>query len=629
MTGGKHRFRYLVFVFTVMLALLVTRTTRAQQRIELSANVDSDTVEVGDTVTYSLHVLVHGGGSPSDPRPGAMPGFSLQGATSAPVHMRMNVNGALDEVNGLMTSWSLRAERVGTFSLGPAQITVGAAKHASTAVRIKIVERGKGRPRRGVRPPIDPFAPSPLDPFKSLFDFGDDQQRGEPIQPSADPKLAMENARAPVAFLHATIDKARVVVGEQVTLSVYLYEDPYARQGRPGDVHEPTATDFVKRSLLEDETRAVGVGTAMVGGKLWTVKLVRKNALFPLKTGHLMIEPMSMTLPQARVGLRASETLYVDVDEPPAVGRPEGYAIGDVGDMALQATVTPRSTPREGAVGVIIELRGTGNLPGQLALPVVPGIEWLEQATRDKLGPTQADRFGGTRTFSYVVRLHKEGALDLGEVRLPFYDAQKGAYGVARATIGIVNVSPGRARDAGVEEAEVVLGGMPKERRVLEGPHAAMFLSERPVYWGLLFGSPLACALALGAHGLFGRMRERRATSAPSPDRIAKERRAEAEAAVRGDDGKIAMGAVARAVEASVLARTGVNLRGAPSDTSKGELQEAGVSEDDAAQVISVMRACEDARFSPDAVAVTTARDTWERARGVLERLHGAAEKPA
>ena len=297
--------------------------------------------------------------------------------------------------------------------------------------------------------------------------------------------------------------------------------------------------------------------------------------------------------------------------------------MGDVGDMALQATVTPRAAPREGAVGITIELRGTGNLPSQLSLPVVPGVEWLEQGTNDKLGPTQNDRFGGTRTFSYVVRLHKDGALDLGEVRLPFYDAQKGSYAVARATLGIVNVSAGSARDAGIEEPEVVLGGMPKERRVLEAPRAQTYLSERPTYWAALFGCPLACALALGAHGLFGRMRERRASAVPSPDRVAKERRAEADAAVRGDDGKAAMGAVARSVEAAVLLKTGVNLRGAASDTSKGELEEAGVSEDDAAQVMSIMRACEDARFSPDAVAVTTARETWERARDVLERLSG------
>ena len=618
--------RLAVSALSLLVLLLVTRSARAQARVEISANVDNDTVEVGEIVTYSLQVLAHGGPSPSDPKPGSIPGFSQQNATSMPVHMRTNKNGVVDDINGLMTSWSLRADRAGTFSLGPGTVSVGGTRRSGAPVRVKVVERGKGPPRRGGRPAVDPFSGNSLDPFKALFDFGDDGRRSpEPAAPTADPKLALPEPRSPIAFLHATVDKSRVVVGEQVTLSVFLYEDPYSRQGRPGDVHEATATDFVKRSLIEDETLAVGVGNALVGGKVWTVKLVRKNALFPLKTGHLVIEPMSMTLPQARVGLRATETLAIDVTEPPVDGRPAGYAIGDVGDMSLQSNVAPRAIPRDGAIGVTIELRGTGNLPGQLALPVVPGVEWLEQQSRDRLGPLSQDRFGGSRTFSYVVRIHREGAVDLGEVKLPFYDAQKGTYAVAKATLGIVDVAAGPGRDAGVDEPEVVLASMPKERPTLEGTRATSYLSERPTYWAALFGSPLVCALALGAHGLLGRMREKRAAASPSLDHLAKKRRAEAENAVRGDDGKFAMGAVARAIEAVILAGTSVNLRGAPSETSKRELEESGVSEVDADEIATLMRACEDARFSPDGVRGETAKDTWERAKKVLDRVEGKA----
>lgn len=626
LAAGRALASLLVFVLT----LVVTRTAHAQ-RVEITANVDTDAVEVGDSLTYSQQVMVHGGLAPSDPKPGSLTGFSLQGVSSAPVHMRMSVNGSVDDVNGLMTSWTLRAEKAGTFTLGPSQITVGRGRRTGAAVRVRVLERGKGQPRmrgRGGRPTIDPFGGNPLDPFKGLFDFGDDDRAAEPAAPSADPTLGMDSPRAPVAFLHATVDKTRAVVGEQVTLNVYLYEDPYARQGRPGDVHEANANDFVKRSLLRDETRAVGLGTALVGGKLWNVKLVRRNALFPLKTGRLVIEPMSLTLSQARVGLRASETLYVDVTEPPVTGRPAGYAIGDVGDMSLQATVTPRVAPRDGAIGVTLELRGTGNLPSSLAVPSVPGVEWLEPQIRDELGALQNDRYGGTRTLSYVVRLHKEGAVDLGEVRLPYFNPDKNAYGVARATLGIVNVATGPARDAGADEPEEILAGMPKERRVLERPHAQTYLSERPSYWIALFGSPLACALVLGAHGFLGRYRERRAAASPSPDRIAKQRRAEADAACKGDDAKAAMGAIARSVEAEALVRTGVNLRGAASDTVKSELEEAGVESEKAEGIIGVLRACEDARFSPDGVDIATAREIWTRACDVVDGLPSDGRKP-
>lgn len=620
--------RALAFLTALLTVLLVAAQARAQQqRIELRSGVDPDTIEVGQTATYTVQVMVHGGGAPSGVVPGPTVGVTLVGAVgSAPMQMRSNVNGVTSETNGLTTSWQIRADKPGTFTLGPAQVTVSGTRRTVPAARLTVVPRGSGRgqPQRR-NAPVDPFAGSPfggstLDPFKGLFDFGDDDdRRREPAAPTADPKLSMDAARAPVAFLHATVDKTRAVVGEQVTLTVYLYEDPYARQGRPGDVHEPTANDFVKRSLLEDETHAIGVGTASVGGKPWNVKLVRKNALFPLKAGKLVIEPMSMTLPQARVGLRESERIAIDVTEPPLDGRPPGYAMGDVGDMALQATVAPRSVTRDGAIGVTLELRGTGNLPGQLALPVVLGVEWLEQQTHDKLGALEANKFGGTRTFSYVVRLHKEGAIDLGEVRLPYFDPERRAYATARATIGIVNVAPGAARDAGADEPEPVLAGMPKERRVLEGALATSYVTERPWFWLAMFGSPVGCALALGAQGLVRRARERRASHAPSPEKIARERRAEAELACKGDDGAAAMGAVARAVEAEVLASTEVNLRGAAGADGRRELEEAGASAEAARAVTDVLRACEDARFSPDGVSIDEARAAWERAKAALE----------
>ena len=82
---------------------------------------------------------------------------------------------------------------------------------------------------------------------------------------------------------------------------------------------------------------------------------------------------------------------------------------------------------------------------------------------------------------------------------------------------------------------------------------------------------------------------------------------------------------LARAIEAVVLAGTSVNLRGAPSETSKRELEESGVSEVDADEIATLMRACEDARFSPDGVHGETAKDTWERAKKVLDRVEGKA----
>ena len=84
------------------------------------------------------------------------------------------------------------------------------------------------------------------------------------------------------------------------------------------------------------------------------------------------------------------------------------------------------------------------------------------------------------------------------------------------------------------------------------------------------------------------------------------------------------MGAIARAIEADVLVRTQVNLRGAAGETAKTELADAGLSGEDADKVIAILRACEDARFSPDGIGIEAARETWKRATGVLDALPSA-----
>lgn len=592
------------------------------QKPDVRASADVSEVEIGDTLSYSLHATSETGEAPSRPDLGPHPGFTIVDRGSSPTHMVSIVNGRRSERHGLTTTWTLQATKIGPMQIGPSTIVVGGITTSAAPVRVTVVAKGKGtrKPPRA----RDPWGqPSPLDPWKSFFDW--DEPR-DPVGGVAatNHELALAEPRAPVAFLHARIDKTRAVVGEQVTLSVYLYEDPHARQGQPSDVHEANATDFVKRSLQQDETRAVGMGAAMVGGRPWTVKLVRRNALFPLKTGRLTIGPMSLALPQVRVGVRESETLAVDVTEPPVAGRPPGYQLGDVGDFALTTTVAPRAVTQEDAIGVTVELRGTGNIPQKLPLPEVRGVEWLETETKDQLGAVREDRFGGTRTFTYVVRLHEAGAIDLGEIRLPFFDPDAHAYGVARAGLGIVNVAKGTPKDAGIEIAPPPLPALPSARHTLEGAQPETFITERSWFWGGVLGAPLAAVLAVSFQGLGRRLRDRRANAAPSPKKLARDARARAEAAISETDGGAALAAVTSATEAEVLARTSVNVRGTSRDGAQRELEDAGVAPDIAREVLDVLASCEDARFSPSGVSVARAKELWSRARNAIDALGGS-----
>ncbi|HEY5242240.1 MAG TPA: BatD family protein, partial [Polyangiaceae bacterium] len=377
----------------VTAALLVTPVARAQSAPQMQAQADVDTVGVGDVVHLEL-TTQSGDGMPTDPQPGATPGFTVRGQSSSPSQTHISINGNRIDRFGLTVDWALQAQRVGTFSVGPPTVSVGGSRFAARPVTIHVVPAGQGPQRsqqQAQNPTPFPQGPgfSPFDPWRGLFPGADP---GAQPTVTTDPKLALDAPGGSFYFLHAVVDNASAVVGQQVTFSVYEYLDESAGASievDPADVHDPTAAEFVKHPLLRDDQEAILVGYASVAGRVWKVDLVRRWALFPLRAGDLVIGPMSVTLvrPRSAAGTkRATDAIHIHVSEPPAAGRPPGYALGDVGHFSLTAQVTPRDLEQGGAVGVHVELSGTGNVPAAIAPPARTGVEWLAPELHEQLG---------------------------------------------------------------------------------------------------------------------------------------------------------------------------------------------------------------------------------------------------
>jgi hypothetical protein len=382
----------------------------------------------------------------------------------------------------------------------------------------------------------------------------------------------------------------------------------------------------VKHPLQRDDQDAVLTGYGTVGGRTWMVKLIRRWALLPLKSGDLVIGPMRETMVRPRVVAgqpRTTEELHVHVSEPPVAGRPAGYSPGDVGRFTLTAQVQPRELEVGAAVGVHVELSGTGNLPGALTPGAREGIEWLSPEVHDDLGPAGHDLYGGKRSFDFVVRVKKAGNLDLGTLALPFWDPDQKRYETARAALGSVHVTaaPGAAPVA--EAAEPILPGLPAQRDTLQGtPARRGYADDTMLFWiGGVGAWPLAFGIA--AAGRVGARRVRRAWQGrrASPATDLKERVALAHAACGGKDAREADAAIARALQAATVAHAGVNVRAAVGGEVIDRLERAGVAREAASSVAELLRECETARFSPDATDVVAVRDRWIRAQGAIRGM--------
>jgi len=179
---------------------------------------------------------------------------------------------------------------------------------------------------------------------------------------------------------------------------------------------------------------------------------------------------------------------------------PIELAVGDVGRYAMAVELKPRELEQDGAVGVHVELSGKGNVPATITPPVRTGVEWLAPEAHQQLGIIGGTAFGGKRTFDYVVRVHRTGDVDLGELRLPFWDPEQRAYDVARATLGVVHVKPSTAAPvASADAPEETLTGLPGPRDTLEGTAPAhAHLDDGRLFWLLGIGSwPAAFGIAV------------------------------------------------------------------------------------------------------------------------------------
>ncbi len=615
-----------VAIFVAFVALLFAPLALAAPQVK--TQISPRTIAVGDSATLSV-VVAPGDKVTEADLHGLPAGLTVTGQSMSPSFQITVVNGQMSQVVTARGVFRIRASREGTFTIGPITIVADGARVTSDRVTLKVVAKGT----------LPPQQPDPMDPFGMFQQFQQQFQQmdplgnQQPIEPDypIDPKLSLDRPRDAGTFLHATVDKTQAVVGEQVTLSVYIYADVTQSDPQLADPHEAGTSDFLRRSLLKDDASVEHTGYARVGGRTYVVALLRKYALFPLHAGDLQITPMRLSVGR---GDRASETLTVHVTDPPMEHRPAGYVVGDVGHFTLTADVAPRDVQRGAAVAVNVELSGWGNLPTSLAVPTRPGVTWLDPDVKDDmhvLDPAAAgakDVWGGTRRFSYIVQPTKEGELDLGEIAASYYDARARAYGVAKATLGVIHVKPGAA--PAPDDSAKLLPNLPAPRLQMGATRGEeAHLDDSNVFWGLLGAPVLLFGLAVSGRRASRTLAERARDRKTSPMAELKQRLRALDTAMAGDDARAVDGATIRALESGAAAHAGVNVRGVGGEEVASVLTRAGVPAETAAKLRDLLDACAAARFSPDGAELDDARKRAESARAVIEKLARDEARPS
>ncbi|HLL03476.1 MAG TPA: BatD family protein [Myxococcaceae bacterium] len=578
-----------------VLALLAASPAWAE--IEFYQSVDR--TEVGTEDTFRLTVVVADAPPSAQVQLPAPKDFEiLSSSRSSQRSIQLSGGGPAVIQDVTKHTLTLRALRTGKLTIPPAVLTTASRTHRTEPVEMTVRE-GRVGPAPGAqanRPPLpDPFRNMPMpDPFEEFED--------RPVIPRGDSDL----------FLRASLDRSDVYVGEQVTLSLYIYSR--VDLSSVDAVTMPKLEGFWSEDV-ESPTQLSGE-QRIINGIPYRAYLLRRRALFPVKSGTLTITAAEADITTGflfaghRVH-RVSNALKVKV-RPLPPGAPPGMANANVGDWHLSVDASPTSVELGQPVTVKVILEGSGNVknvtPPKLTVP--SGFKVYDPTTTDRLSPAKS-RIQGRRIQEYLVMPQRTGTFTLPALEFPYFDPRRNQYEVARTdpiTITVeagaggaaaVGPTPTPMQDSANEQKNVLTAGGLRPLR-----YQARFVTPSTPVWQRGFFLPAVLApvgLLLGL-GLLGQVRgklfaQTEAGRNKQQAKAARKRLAEAEK-LRGQGSTSAFYAeVEKALSTFLEARLRTPVVGLTRDALGEKMAAAGVEPARRSRVLFVLEACDMGRF--------------------------------
>ena len=599
-----------IFLCGVLFALLWAQGADAQD-VTVQASVDRARVEVGDLIQFTVEVAAAQMGSVSAPQVPTPDGMQLTGSTSSTSMSVSIVNGAMTTKRTTAYVFSFRAQRAGTYVLGPAQLAHDGKTIRSDQVRVEVVKRS-GRPQ--TRP-----APS----------TGRSMGRSEIREIEQN------------LFLQAIPEKRVVYVGEQVGVTYKLFTRYDLRNVQYG--HVPTFTGFWAETVFD--AQRLNMQREVVDGRAFNTALLKRLALFPTTAGKHALEQLEVNceivagrrsrglfdfdpFDTQQVTVRSGD-IEIEVKPLPA-GAPKGFG-GAVGQFEMRAEAIPDKVKAGDPVAVKVVVQGAGNLHA-IDEPIRPDrarFKFYDPKTNLETRK-QGTRISGQKTFEYVAIPQKAGQVILPPFTLAYFDPGQGRYKTVRTKSIALHVTPGELAPQpvdGLRGEEVRALGSDIRYIKPDRMHLAdqgLLLYQRSGFW-LLQLVPI-----LGVAGAYAYRRHR--VRLEGDVAYARRRRSRSEAQRRLGKAKGLLeagdsagfhGEVHRSLAQFVADRTNRAAAGLTADQIGAVLVGHGVDAQVIAGVQDVFGQCDQARFAPGQIS----EEQMQALFAQTEDLIGALER--
>lgn len=424
-------------------------------------------------------------------------------------------------------------------------------------------------------------------------------------------------------FLRFSLSKSKAVVGETITATLKLYQ----RVNIAGfeDARFPTFNGFWSQEVMAPTN--IEFKRENVGDVIYNSAILRSWTLIPQQAGDIRIDPaelvclVNVRAPHSGTGsifdsffqddyqtVRkrvASQAYTVHVTPVPA-GAPASFG-GGVGTFRMDASLSRDSLKTHDAASITVTISGKGNV----ALLDAPKIDFPSDFEVYDVKTTET---ATSKTFEYPFIPRSHGDFVLGPVEYSYYDVQAGKYVTLKSAEMPVSVS--RGADLGVQQnaGQLVASTNRKDVKSL-GSDIRYIASAVPalrkssgmfagsgLFWSL---AALLAAIACALYFILQKLTARNADVALSRRRSAT-KMARRRLALAGDYlGRNLYSAFYEELHKALLGYVSDKLGMDATDMSKenilSRLIEKGVSEGVASDFVSLLDACEFARYSPDA----------------------------
>ncbi len=411
--------------------------------ISISASTDPSpdsgkTVHVrpGDPFQYTISVSSDQSTSFDDPTPPDFNGFEAQGPSTQSETSAVFDNGTIETKQTKAFTYTLVATQEGTYTLGPARVTVSGKVYTSNSIKVKVDENAPQAPAGSGQ---TGGGQSDDDVFNQLLQ----RQFGGLLQPRNNLPQANSNN---LYFIQAVVDKHKVFVGEQVTVTFYLVTR--AQIADIDTLKYPDLKGFWKEDI--DVATRLNFEPVNVNGVNYQRALLASYALFPIHAGISKVDPYrtkcsvvvanSMGLPQTMSVDEQSGEIPIEVMPLPEAGKPANFA-GAVGEFTASAAVDNPHTKVGQPVTLTVRLEGQGNakLADLPKLDLGPNVQVFDPKINMKFYPNGRSY----KEFQTLLVPRQAGEFKIPEFNFWFFNPARKTYYETKTDEISLQVDPG------------------------------------------------------------------------------------------------------------------------------------------------------------------------------------------